>query len=33
VPPPRKHLVTYHGVLAPASGLRPEGGAAAVGGG
>ncbi|MFN9706814.1 MAG: hypothetical protein ACK595_18610, partial [Planctomycetota bacterium] len=23
VPPPRKHLVTYHGVLAPASGLRP----------
>lgn len=22
VPPPRKHLVTYHGVLAPASGLR-----------
>jgi hypothetical protein len=24
VPPPRKHLVTYHGVLAPASGLRPK---------
>ncbi|MFN9703419.1 MAG: transposase, partial [Planctomycetota bacterium] len=23
VPPPHKHLVTYHGVLAPASGLRP----------
>jgi len=23
VSPPRKHLVTYHGVLAPASGLRP----------
>jgi hypothetical protein len=22
VPKPRKHLVTYHGVLAPASGLR-----------
>jgi hypothetical protein len=22
VPRPRKHLVTYHGVLAPASGLR-----------
>jgi hypothetical protein len=22
VPEPRKHLVTYHGVLAPASGLR-----------
>ncbi|MFO0450039.1 MAG: transposase, partial [Pseudomonadota bacterium] len=24
VSPPRKHLVTYHGVLAPASGLRPK---------
>jgi hypothetical protein len=24
VPPPRKHLVTYHGVLAPAAGLRPK---------
>lgn len=24
VPKPRKHLVTYHGVLAPASGLRPK---------
>jgi hypothetical protein len=24
VPKPRKHLVTYHGVLAPASGLRPQ---------
>ena len=24
VPPPRKHLVTYHGVLEPASGLRPK---------
>jgi hypothetical protein len=24
VPPPRKHLVTYHGILAPASGLRPQ---------
>jgi hypothetical protein len=24
VPRPRKHLVTYHGVLAPASGLRPK---------
>ncbi len=24
VPPPRKHLVTYHGALAPASGLRPK---------
>ena len=24
VPPPHKHLVTYHGVLAPASGLRPK---------
>jgi hypothetical protein len=24
VPPPRKHLVTYHGTLAPASGLRPK---------
>jgi hypothetical protein len=24
VPPPRKHFVTYHGVLAPASGLRPK---------
>jgi len=24
VPPPRKHLATYHGVLAPASGLRPK---------
>ncbi|MBM3962172.1 MAG: hypothetical protein FJ306_09780 [Planctomycetes bacterium] len=24
VPPPRKHLVTYHGVLAPASGPRPK---------
>ncbi len=24
VPPPRKHLVTYHGVLGPASGLRPK---------
>jgi hypothetical protein len=23
-PPPRKHLVTYHGALAPASGLRPK---------
>jgi len=23
VPPPRAHLVTYHGVLAPASSLRP----------
>jgi len=23
VPPPRAHLVTYHGVLAPASALRP----------
>jgi hypothetical protein len=23
-PPPRKHLVTYHGVLAPAAGLRPK---------
>ncbi|MCB9879412.1 MAG: transposase [Planctomycetes bacterium] len=22
VPPPRRHLVTYHGVLAPAAGLR-----------
>ena len=24
VPRPRKHLVTYHGVLAPAAGLRPR---------
>jgi len=24
VPKPRKHLVTHHGVLAPASGLRPK---------
>jgi hypothetical protein len=24
VPKPRKHLVTCHGVLAPASGLRPQ---------
>ncbi|MFZ9336622.1 MAG: transposase [Burkholderiaceae bacterium] len=24
VPPPRKHLVTYHGALAPAAGLRPK---------
>ncbi len=24
VPKPRKHLVTYHGFLAPASGLRPK---------
>jgi hypothetical protein len=24
VPPPRKDLVTYHGALAPASGLRPK---------
>jgi hypothetical protein len=24
VPKPRKHLVTYHGVLAPASGLRSQ---------
>ena len=24
VPKPRKHLVTYHGVLAPASSLRPK---------
>ncbi|MFO0393883.1 MAG: transposase [Planctomycetota bacterium] len=24
VPPPHKHLVTYHGVLAPVSGLRPK---------
>ncbi|MFN9704289.1 MAG: hypothetical protein ACK595_05635, partial [Planctomycetota bacterium] len=24
VPSPRKHVVTYHGVLAPASGLRPK---------
>jgi hypothetical protein len=24
VPKPRKRLVTYHGVLAPASGLRPK---------
>lgn len=24
VPKPRKHLVTYHGVLAPASGMRPK---------
>ena len=24
LPKPRKHLVTYHGVLAPASGLRPR---------
>ncbi|MFN7669773.1 MAG: transposase [Planctomycetota bacterium] len=24
VPPPREHLVTYHGALAPASGLRPK---------
>jgi hypothetical protein len=24
VPRPRRHLVTYHGVLAPAAGLRPR---------
>ena len=24
VPRPRRHLVTYHGVLAPAAGLRPQ---------
>ncbi len=24
VPPPRKHLVTYRGALAPAPGLRPQ---------
>ena len=24
VPKPRKHLVTYHGVLAPAAGLRSQ---------